>query len=168
MSLLGKIRAIPAWAWCATVAWTALSAAGGGLLTDFSDFRKSQIEASSKAVDSAIEANEALTPLLVKFAKVALNEGTVTAEDRVELDQTLNKANEKALTVKSVYPSLSGSYDAYADALIEIKQSADQLKGPLSAKPFVKAVANYSVARDNFRVAAENMKSSYLNTFVSR
>ena len=166
MSFTEKLKEIPKWGWVFVGIWTVVSAVGGGLFSDVREFRGKRFETASTTVDAAFEANEALTPLLIKFAKLALNEGTVSSDDRVELDQIINKANDKAFAVKTLYPKLNEQYVSYSDALIELKQSADKLRGPLTGKDFVKAVSDYSVASERFRVATQDAKGSYLGTLL--
>ncbi len=89
----------------------AAGAIGGALLTDFTGFREKQAEAAIAAVAAARDADQELNPLLVKFAKLALGEASVNQEDRLKFDKIINKADQKASSIKQIYPDTKSFYE---------------------------------------------------------
>jgi len=165
MDVIERLKGAKAPAWLLALAAVA-GPVIGAFWADYSGFRTKQIEASVSTVNASREADQKLNDLLVKFAQLAIAEGSVSADDRAEFNRLIYEVDQKAADVSTAYPSLKGVYLKYSDSLIDLKKAADALKGPKTGKDFVRAVANYSVARDEFRNTSQEVGGSYLRTFL--
>lgn len=160
-------RDLPAWAkYVLGGVGGALLAGAGGIWANYSDFRKSIIEANSKATEQTIQASDELKPVIDKFIQVHIGKAQSNDKDKEALRIALRNAYEKAENVKNRWNGLEEPFKSYATSLVELKKAADSLKGPFDGgKAFSHAYSNYIVADQNWRSAAQRKQNSYIASF---
>jgi hypothetical protein len=152
----------------AGLAWLATGPVVGYFVHDFMDFRGKHTELAKEVVAETNTAAEELGPMLRKFTGFARGEGSPKREDRNELANAVQKALAKADVASKHLPSLEVQFKAYADALVELQRTADQMTGPQDAKPLGLAMARFFKAKDDFDKAATDVQRSYVRSFIAR
>ncbi|WP_162559786.1 hypothetical protein [Methylobacterium radiodurans] len=169
MSISSLIEKAPKWV-IAIVSSVATTGAGivTWFWTDYGTFRSAQNEINKTAAEQSIAADASLDQYIVKFKNLVIGKSEVTDKDRDEFSDAIRAAQAKAFELKNRYPSLVSYYDAYTNSLVGLKQSLNNLTGPLDGKKYVMALSRYFVAQQAWREEVSRAQSSYWRTFAFR
>jgi len=135
------------------------------LVSDYVNFSSSNREQVAQQQKNVEETAKQVSRLLQKFSDQATGRGKTTAEDYTQLKTLLLQLTEEARSLSERLPSTKSAYVQFTDAMIELRNAAGEMTGPLDAKPFVKAIANYYEHEFRFNKAVASAQLHY--TFPS-
>lgn len=124
---------MPKWA---VAALSSLATAIAAVWLNYSDFRKTRIEANSAATEQTVQANFDLKPILDKFIALSRGAGHVTQDDRVQLTKAIRQSYDKAEDVRNRLGGLDAEFRDLSSALVQLKEGADNMTGPIDGKQF--------------------------------
>jgi hypothetical protein len=128
-------------------------------LSDYVNFRNSTRALVQADYDKTKAVQLDIDNALQKFSDQATGRGSVTTADQEMLRKAVKSdyANSEQLALR--LPVLKPEFDVLSDRLMALQKEALGFNGPEDAKEFVKAVAEYYTARDEFNdraVAAQD------------
>lgn len=132
----------------------------GGLSSDYASFRAANREALKKQIGASEKADHDMNLVLQKFADKALGKSTTSPEDLQALKSTVQDSFAAAERLRNHFPDAKHEVDEFADALVRLQKSAENLSGPANGKDFVESVSKYYATQKNLssRIAGAQTK----------
>ena len=100
-----------------------------------------QLQLNSKAVQQQ----------LALLSLTATGQKKKDPDDTVKLAETLRDLNDSVRELSVRLPQTKQDSETYSDAIVRLKQAADQMEGPLNAKEFVIATEDYFFKQQQFQ-----------------
>ena len=104
-----------------------------------------------------------LFQILSEYSKQATGVKPVSADIQIKLNNDMLMLFKVGDSIASRKPALRPDFDEYERRLFQLKQAAEELKGPADGKKFVEATAFYLDAEQQFKEKINSQQNGYFS-----
>jgi Na+-transporting NADH:ubiquinone oxidoreductase subunit NqrC len=133
----------------------------GFVTNDVVNFRTSQRELLKAEFSQTMETAKLVDKQLGLLSAVAVGNSKKNPELVKQLEDNVRALFADANSITKRVPKAKQHFDEYSDAMVQLKDAAENLSGPADGKQFVEAVSVYYVAKEHFEQAIIDNQGSY-------
>lgn len=149
------------WLAVGSIALMVVSTLIGAISSDYLDFRSEYRSEFRSEYKQMAEAERNLLAYVQSFSSQATGNATVSAEKRNQFVREVTVLYQDAKDVADRVPEVKKEFYDFGQALVELKESALSMSGPIDAKPFWISVDKVIVTRDRFLARIREERRSY-------